>query len=232
MDAYRTSMRRLLVLATWLCIVATGPAAQATSNYAYAKDEYVTVTNGAAPDHRYAIAAHGGGELGDVDFHLYLMAEPGHRVIGPLEEVKDILDTGPTAYAAEWSADSRHVALLYRSDRHITAMNLYRVEHGRAYPIFGPTPLPAIVGRFALPDIDVRSRSFELNWLNPKRFILKETAIMKAESTDVVRRLGPFAQPDADSGGHFLDFSAEAECELVPGDRFRFVHLKPGADAP
>jgi hypothetical protein len=130
-DTHRTSQRRL-ALVTWVCIVATGAPAQATSNYAYAKDEYVTIANGAAPDHRYAVAAHGSGELGDVDFHLYLMAEPGHRVIGPLEEVKDVLDTGPAAFTAEWSADSRHVALLYRSDRHITAMNLYRIEHGRA----------------------------------------------------------------------------------------------------
>jgi hypothetical protein len=230
MGKHRTSLRRL-ALATWFCIIAAGAPAQATSSYTYAKDEYVTVTNGAAPDHRYAIAAHGNGELGDVDFHLYLMAEPGHRVIGPLEEVKDILDTGPTAYTAEWSADSRHVALLYRSDRHITAMNLYRIEHGRAYPISGPTLLRTIVGRFGLPDLDVRSRSFELDWLGPKRFILKEKAIMKTESMDVVRKLGPFARPDpsiADPGGHFLDFSAVAECELVSGDRYRIVELKPG----
>jgi hypothetical protein len=232
MDIQRTSSRRL-ALAMWFCIAAIGAigtSAQATSNYSYAKDEYVTIANGAAPDHRYAVAAHGGGELGDVDFHLYLMAEPGHRVIGPLEEVKDILDTGPTAYTAEWSADSRYVALLYRSDRHITAMNLYRIEHGRAYPISGPTPLPAIVGRFDLPDLDVRSRSFEMNWLGPKRFILKEKGIMKPESKDVARRLGPFARPDPSmpDSSDFVEFSAAAECELISGDRYRIVELKPG----
>jgi len=231
MGNHRASIRRL-ALATWFCIVAIGPGAQATSNYAYAKGEYVTVTNGTAPNHQYAVVAHGSGELGDVDFHLYLVAEPGHRVIGPLEEVKDILDTGPTAYTAHWSADSGHVALLYRSDRHIAAMNLYRIERGRAYPISGPTPLPAIVGRFGLPDLDVRSRSFELNWLGPKRFVLKEKAIMKTESTDVVRKLGPFARPDAESGGDFVDFSAVAECELVSGNRFRIVALKPGQAEP
>jgi hypothetical protein len=229
MNNHRTSSRRL-ALAAWFCIAAIGSPAQATSNYAYAKDEYVTIANGAAPNHRYAVAAHGSGELGDVDFHLYLMAEPGHRVIGPLEEVKDILDTGPTAYTAEWSADSRHVALLYRSDRHITAMNLYRIEHGRAYPISGPTPLPAIVGRFALPDLDVRSRSFELKWLGPKRFILKEKGIMKTESKDVVRKLGPFARPDPSmpDSSDFVEFSAQAECELVSADKYRIVELKPG----
>jgi hypothetical protein len=224
-------MRRLM-LALWVCM-ATAPA-HATSNYTYAKDEYVTIANGLAPDHRYAIAAHGSGDLGDVDFHLYLMAEPEHRVIGPLEEVKDILDTGPGAFTANWSADSRHVALLYRSDRHIAAMNLYRIEHDRAYPISGPTPLRALVDRFAWPDVDVRSRSFELDWLGPKRFMLKEKAIMKTPSRDVVRNLGAFVQPDPEAAesDNLLDFSAQAECELGSGDKYRLVHLKPASDAP
>ena len=45
--------------------------ALATSNYEYGPDEYVTVANGISPDERYAITAHGGGQLGYDNFHLY-----------------------------------------------------------------------------------------------------------------------------------------------------------------
>src|SRR6185312_13398339 len=45
---------------------------RATSNYEYGPDEYVTITNGISPDGKIAITAHGSGELGDDNFHLYL----------------------------------------------------------------------------------------------------------------------------------------------------------------
>jgi hypothetical protein len=55
------------------------------------------------------------------DFHLYLMAEPAHKIIAKLEAIGTdaILDSAPDAFHAEWSADSRHVAVLFRSDRHV-----------------------------------------------------------------------------------------------------------------
>ena len=42
-----------------------------------------------------------------------------------------ILDTGPSAYHAVWSPDSRHVAMHFRSDRHVLTMLLYEIRGGR-----------------------------------------------------------------------------------------------------
>jgi hypothetical protein len=55
--------------------------------------EYVTVTNGRLPDGRYAIAKHGEGDSGYDNWHVYLMDAQTGKEIGPLEEIKDPLDT-------------------------------------------------------------------------------------------------------------------------------------------
>jgi hypothetical protein len=113
-----------------------------TSNHEYGADEYDTIESGISPDARYAITAHGGGDLGYDHFHIYLTNAVTGDKIGPLEEIKDILDTGADAYAAKWSADSTQVAIVYRVDRHapLKAM-VYRVAKGRAFPIKGPVNL-------------------------------------------------------------------------------------------
>jgi len=146
----RLTRTALLILAAGLL----GPA-HATSGYTYGEKEYVVVAGGMAPDHRYAIAAHGSGDYGIDDFHLYLLAEPSGKVIGPLEEVTGF-DTGPGSYTAVWSPGSRYVGVLYRGDRHVVALNLYRIEHGRAYPITGALPLSAASGN--VENLDARSR--------------------------------------------------------------------------
>jgi hypothetical protein len=71
--------------------------AEATSNYEYKAGEYVTVTAGRSPNGQYAIAAHGGGDLGYDDFHIYLMDARTGKKIGPLTEIQDILDTAADA---------------------------------------------------------------------------------------------------------------------------------------
>jgi len=236
-----TGPRRLALATTWWLttyIVATGllgPAC-ATSVYTYGKNEYVVVANGMAPDGRYAVAAHGIGQDGGDDFHLYLLAEPGHRVIGPLEEVSETLDTAAGAYTAEWSPDSRYVGLLYRSDRHITALNLYRIGNGRAYPITGAMPLSAVTGPGAsssAQDIELRTRHLELTWRGPGRFLVREESILKLGSPGTAGKLGKFVQPDeATTDSRFVKFSAEAVCELGRGDTYRIVDLKPGPASP
>ncbi len=116
-------------------------AAFATSNYEYKPDEYVVIANGKSPDGQYAIAAHGDGEYGDENFHLYLMDAKTGKKIGPLEEVKDNLDTGADAFTAKWSADSREVSISYRVDRHEMVMIRYRVENRRAHRLSGPAKI-------------------------------------------------------------------------------------------
>lgn len=92
--------------------------ALATSNYEYGADEYVTITKGLSPDGRFAITAHGKGEYGYGNFHLYLTDAVTGRRIGPLEEVDPILDTEAGAFGAIWSKDSSSVTIVWRWSRH------------------------------------------------------------------------------------------------------------------
>ena len=73
----------------------------ATANHEYGPNEYVTVSNSMSPDGKFAITAHGGGELGYDNFHLYLTDVITGKHIGRLEEVKETLDTGANAFAAK-----------------------------------------------------------------------------------------------------------------------------------
>ena len=129
-------LRSLVVAA--LATLALTSSLQATSNYQYKPDEYVVVASGRAPNGLYAIAAHGEGEFGDENFHLYLLDAKTGKVIGPLEEVKDPLDTGAQAFQAKWTSDSKQVAITYRVDRHESVTVRYRIDNGRATLVSGP----------------------------------------------------------------------------------------------
>lgn len=119
-------------------------AAYATSNYDYKPDEYVVIVDGHSPNGQYSIAAHGEGEYGYEHFHLYLMDARTGKKIGPLEEVKDTLDTGADAFYAKWSPDSRQVSITYRIDRHEAVMIRYRIENRRAYRLSGPAKVEGL----------------------------------------------------------------------------------------
>ncbi len=131
-----TALRFVLLLSIWL--LPTG-SLRATSNYEYGPDEYVTISQGLSPDGKFAITAHGGGEYGYDDFHLYLTDAKTGRKIGPLEEIKEPLDSGADAFAAKWTPDSQQVLIIYRVDRHepLKAVS-YRIVGRRAQPIKGP----------------------------------------------------------------------------------------------
>lgn len=110
-------------------------AAFATSNHEYKKNEYVTISNGTSPDKKVSIKAHGEGDLGYDNFHLYLFDELSKKKIGPLTEIVDVLDTGADAFAAKWSDDSKTVTIIYRVDRHSPLKSMtYTLANGRALP--------------------------------------------------------------------------------------------------
>ena len=111
----------------------------ATSNQEYGPNEYAVIDGGLSPDRKYSIAAHGGGELGYGNFHIYLMNAVTGKKIGPLEEIKDNLDTGADAFYAKWSPNSKEVAIRYRIDRHEALEVRYRIDNSRAYLIKGPS---------------------------------------------------------------------------------------------
>ena len=221
---------------------ACGPAC-ATAEYNYKANEYVIVDQGLAPNNKLSIAAHGKGEGGSEDFHLYVMAEPEHRPLAPLPSIdsKSILDSGPTAFYARWAPDSGHVAIMFRADRHILIMVLYALRDGLPHQLKGPTLFGAVTK--SMPELSedyaIRSSMSELTWLGPKTFKLKERRLYDSNTVDLARALGAFgrraAKPHNTTVGddnarydwHFVEFSAEAIGVLTPDGRFQVKDLKP-----
>ena len=124
----------------------------ATSNHEYGKDEYATISNGTSPDKQFSIKAHGEGELGYDNFHLYLFNEKTGKRIGPLTEIADTLDTGADAFAAKWSEDSKTVMIVYRVDRHAPLKSMtYALAKNRAFSMIKEP-------------VDVTSSNLEEHW--------------------------------------------------------------------
>ena len=219
-------MKNLALYAVTALCVLNAPAG-ATLNYEYRPGEYALIEGGMAPDQSYAIAAHGSGSLGDEDFHIYLMAEPEHRKIGVLEEIKDILDTGPGAYRAVWSPGSRFVAISYRSERHVVIFNLYRIGAKRAYPIAGP-PLTAKAGIGGDDINEIRDVS-TVSWKDADHFHLIEDGTFRATASTAAK-LGPVVKTIERVEGSKDDvlgtYRLEADCEIV-GDRYKIVRFEP-----
>src|SRR5258708_2581268 len=167
-------MRRCLrLLAVFLAAALAGSPARATSVYEYAKGEYVLIDSGMAPNGHLSLAAHGEGEFGSENFYVYLMAEPAHRRIAALGGITDNLDSGPTAFRAAWAPDSRHVAVAYRIERHVTVTLLYRIERGRAVEIDGPSLFKEVTSRDVDDGTDHENNSFtSLSWLTSRRVVI------------------------------------------------------------
>ena len=173
------------------------------------------------------------------------MSEPAHIKTARLDAIgpDNVLDTAPEAIKAVWSNDSHHVAVLHRPDRHVVEMRLYTIENRHARPIVGPSLFRAVTKSNQEPDEnDLRSRVSELSWIGPGRFVLKETRLLHTSIPGIADRLGQFGKLTADAATkstddrnkpvnwYFVDFSAEAICELrPPGNTYRIIELKPGA---
>ena len=211
-------------------------SARATSVYDYKPKEYVIVDGGMAPNKRLSIAANG-----YRSFHVYLMAEPAHKPIAALPSIDNdaILDTGPSAYHAVWSPDSRHVAMHFRSARHVLTMLLYEIRGGRPHLLDTPSLFAAAT---RLPDssddFDVRSDVTYMTWLSPTTCALKEQRTLEIKAPGLPEKLGPYGKLHAEAADgstgnqparHFIKFSAQATCLVVPGRGYRILDMKPGA---
>jgi len=226
-------MNRRIILAVLAAIIALGlTPAGATDSHDYAKDEYAIIRDGLAPNTRISLASHGADENGKGEFHVWLMSEPAHRRIARLPGIgpEGILDTGPNAYHASWSADSRHVAVIYRSDRHIAELNLYEIAGGRALLMSGPSLFKDVTSREPTADDDLRNSYPEFEWKGARRFLLKEHRLFLTTDAGFARMLGPYGRigDDRGDGGFFVEFSAEADCVLISGHRYRIVDLRVG----
>jgi hypothetical protein len=225
-------MQRILPLILAALFVSVVVPARATDEHDYEKGEYAIIRDGLAPDKHKSLAAHGEGPGGRGHFHVWLMAEPAHRKIAALEDISDKnnLDTGPNAYHTFWSADSRHVAVGFRSDRHVVQLNLYAIASRRAHLMSGPSLFKEVTSRDVGSQDDLRTSFSEIEWRGPRRFVLRERRLFLARDAGFARSLGAYGkQTDkSDDGRLFFASSAEADCLLMPGDRYRIVDLRVG----
>jgi hypothetical protein len=226
------SARALSTLLAAILALTTAPAC-ATSAYDYAKGEFVIIRDGLAPDKHRSLAGHGDGDGGIENFHIWLMTEPAHRKLAALDDIRsaNTLDTGPDAYYAFWSADSRRVAVTFRSNRHIVELNLYQIEGRRARPILGPSLFKDVTSRDSVRESDDMRRSVpEFEWKGTRRFLLKERRLFVTSDPGFVRMLGAYGKitDKQDDGRLLVEFSAEADCLLMPGNRYRIVDLRVG----
>jgi hypothetical protein len=160
------------------------------------------------------------------------MGEPGHAKIAAFEELMPWLDTAPGGFDATWSPDSKYVALGYRLDRHLYAINnIYRIEGGRASALSGPSLLH-VMGIKAEDGagVDFKSVTEHLVWAGPGRFRLsgQGTILMAPELAQTlgkyVRRVEP---PEPRQDGLILfEYNIEAECG-IEGGSYKVLGVTP-----
>ncbi len=147
-------IRAILALFLPTCVV---PLAQATSNYQYKSNEFVTITRGLSPDGALSIVAHGDGDMGDENFNLFLVDAKTGKRLGPLAADPANTwgaDTLAGAYHANWSADAKSVTISYRSDRRTVSGIKFKIDNQRAVRVSGPTPLTDLQAKeFGWPDL-------------------------------------------------------------------------------
>jgi hypothetical protein len=218
------------MLATLLAF-ALAPS-RATDSHKYGATEYAVIHDGLAPNKTRSLAAHGEGDDGSDNFHIWLMAEPAHRKIVSLGGIgsDNILDSGPDAFSAFWATDSNHVAVTFRSDRHIAELELYSVDGKSAHAVAGPTLFNGATGRDIGDKDDLRSSVSTIAWSSPTRFVLTEHRLFQTTDAGFAGTLGQYGKLDEKLNGGALsvEFSAEADCELVAGNKYRIVNLRAG----
>jgi hypothetical protein len=226
-----------------LVLIGTVAPAHATAVYDYKINEYVVVDHGRAPNGKFSIAAHGEGQGGSDNFHLYLMAEPAHEPVAALPSIDShvILDSGPGAFYARWSPDSGHIAIMFRTGRHVAVMLLYEIRDGQPHQMDGPTLFSAVTkgAPESTDDYDLRTSVTELSWIDATTFQLVERRLFDSSVPAFARRLGAFGRQDTKPhetttgdnkvkyDWYFVDFSARGLGEITSGGRYRIKDLKP-----
>ena len=161
------------------------------------------------------------------------MAEPAHRKLMTLDDVNDdnILDSAPDAFHAAWSADSRFVAVSFRSERHVVTLNIYAVDGARAKLLDGPDLFRDVTGLSVAGnnDLDMRTSVPALIWATPRRFHLTDYRVFVADDARLADKLGVLGKASPrDGGGNTIQFSAEADGEVLPDGKIRMGKPTPG----
>ena len=226
---------RQVFLKAWVCALAFlslwAKLACATDNYAYRADEYAIISGGQSPDGRCSISAHGGGNYGYDEFDLYLMREPTHEKLVPLR-IGEHLDTAPLSNIALWAPDSKHVAILFRTGRHILDLRLFAVEDGSARSI----DVPPLVNTFGQKHFrpggshELFSRYCRVIWQTPDSFALEEFVAFDAGKPVFRTGMEAYVKVDRYAGHTFTSFSARAVCEITKGGKLHILGTKPLPD--
>jgi hypothetical protein len=223
----------------------------ATDTYDYKPGEFLVVKGGKSPDKKFSIVS---GENKSGEFGVYLMDAQTKKLIGQLEEVATELDSGPDAYHAHWSPDSKHVGISSRSDRHFEENVIYRIENRRAYVVETPELRCHAVPKFCelakelggamtSDQIDAdygetkpwkvrqnENYSEIVKWTSATRFIVSEESQFQVKERDPSAAVGQYGEAekleDEDNVYHVW-FNAEGECELLPGDKSRVISTHP-----
>jgi hypothetical protein len=156
------------------------------------------------------------------------MREPAHERLAPLRTT-DCLDTSPLSIVAVWAPDSKHVAVLNRSGRHVLDLRLFGVADGKVQSIKIPL-LVNVVGQQhvkAGAHYEVFSRLYRVIWQHLDHLMLQESDTLDAsepifnaglEAYLTLDRLGPERT--------FTSFSAQAVCEITAKGELRVVTVK------
>ncbi|WP_407116344.1 hypothetical protein [Bradyrhizobium sp. LMG 9283] len=226
-------MPRLRVLLALVLLLAGLPQAHATAEHTYAKREYAIITGGWAPNKRLAIAVHGEGEGAHDKFHAYLMAEPQHRRLAVLDNIshENNLDTDADAYYAEWSPDSRYVAVSFRTERHIMTLNIYAIEGNRARLIETPDLFRKAAGRTVIvkTDGDMRTYVPTVKWRGPRRYDFNDYRLFVENDKTLAEKIGELGSlTKMEDGRYSIEFAAHATVTIGRGNRNRVGKLKLG----
>ena len=228
----------IAVAALLYALLAAAPA-HATAEYDYKTNERLVIDGGLAPNKKLAISA---GLAGGKGPFFFLTSEPSHRVVTQLRGGIEIrLDTAPNALHAIWAPDSKHVAIICRTDRHELAMWLFAVDSRHAEIIAGPDVLDVLLrGKgLTMDDYSIRLHTVEITWQDARRFHLSQQWLFNSPDRKLAQALGPYgAESPNDTYKStedgkpvtwtFVDIAADADCELAPGNRYRVIATKPG----
>src|SRR5438132_1452200 len=72
----------------------------------------------------------------------------------------------------------------------------------------------------------LRRRAAWVIWNGPRRFVLRESHLFQPSDPGFARMLGAWGKRDEGTG--MIEFSAEADCVMLPGNRYRIVDLRVG----
>ena len=235
-------LRAVVAVALLLGAAFAATSARATAEHDYKKNERLIIDGGLAPNKKLAISV---GLAGDKGPYFFVTTEPAHEVAARLEGIALELDTAPEALHAIWAPDSKHVAIVFRTERHVLTMWLYGVDSRHAELIATGDLLDQVTKgkQIAIDDYSLRLRTMEISWQDPQRFHLVEKWIFDAPDRKLAQALGSFGKEspndnykDTDSDGKpvwtFVDVAIDADCEIVPGGRFRVITMTPGTFLP